>query len=112
MLFLLLLLLLPHIGHLAGLIRARKTVRGEDYSPSVRAVIGKSTNILIYIVIILYLFGVFIQNQVIFYYLIGKTVYEFFSDKNQYIKFWYNTINLFKIKIIIKDYFIIIKESN
>ena len=72
---------------LAGLIKAGRTVKGEDYSPSVRAVVGKSTSILIDVAIMLYLFGVFIQYQVIIYSLIGRTVYEFFVDKNQYQNF-------------------------
>ena len=72
---------------LAGLIKAGRTVKGEDYSPSVRAVVGKSTSILIDVVIMLYLFGVFIQYQVIIYSLIGRTVYEFFGDKYQYQNF-------------------------
>ena len=72
---------------MSGLIKAARKVNGEDYSPSVKALIGKPFAIMIDATIILYLIGVFIQYQVIIYSLIGRTVYEFFGDKNSYENF-------------------------
>ena len=72
---------------MSGLIKAARKVRGEDYSPSVKALVGKPFAIFIDLTIILYLIGVFIQYQVIIYSLIGRTVYEFLGDKNKYENF-------------------------
>ena len=72
---------------MSGLIKAARKVKGEDYSPSVKALIGKPFAIVIDVTIILYLIGVFIQYQVIIYSLIGRTIYEFFGDKNSYENF-------------------------
>ena len=72
---------------MSGLIKAARKVKGEDYSPSVKALIGKPSAIAIDVTIILYLIGVFIQYQVIIYSLIGRTIYEFFGDKNIYENF-------------------------
>ena len=36
------------------------------------------------IIIVVYLFGVFVQYQVIIYTLLGRTIYEFFGDKDKY----------------------------
>ena len=72
---------------MSGLIKAARKVKGEDYSPSVKALIGKPFAIMIDATIILYLIGVFIQYQVIIYSLIGRTIYEFFGDKNSYENF-------------------------
>jgi amino acid permease len=72
---------------MSGLIKAARKVRGEDYSPSVKALVGKPFAILIDVTIILYLIGVFIQYQVIIYSLIGRTIYEFFGDKKLYENF-------------------------
>ena len=63
---------------LSGLIKAGKLVKGEDYSPSVRSILGKGPSIFIDLIIVVYLFGVFIQYQVIIYTLIGRTIYELF----------------------------------
>lgn len=72
---------------LTNLIKSAKKINGEDYSPSVKGIIGKCPAIFLDIVIIIYLFGVFIQYQVIIYSLIGRTYYELFGDKNEYINF-------------------------
>ena len=72
---------------MSGLIKAARKVKGEDYSPSVKALIGKPSAIVIDVTIILYLIGVFIQYQVIIYSLIGRTIYEFFGDQNLYENF-------------------------
>ena len=63
---------------LSGLIKAGKLAKCEDYSPTVQRILGKGPSIFIDIVIVVYLFGVFIQYQVIIYSLIGMTFYEFF----------------------------------
>ena len=65
---------------LVGLIRAGRKVKSEDYSPSVRKIIGKGPSIFIDLTIIIYIFGVFIQYEVIIYSLIGRTLFEFFPD--------------------------------
>jgi amino acid permease len=65
---------------LVGLIRAGRKVKSEDYSPSVRKIIGKGPSIFIDLTIIIYIFGVFIQYEVIIYSLIGRTLFEFFAD--------------------------------
>ena len=72
---------------LTGLVRSARKVRGEDYSPSVQKIVGKCPAVFLDIVIIVYLFGVFIQYQVIIYSLIGRTYYELFEDKNNYNNF-------------------------
>ena len=71
---------------LSGLIKAGRLVKSEDYSPSVKRIIGKGPSIFIDIIIVVYLFGVFIQYQVIIYSLIGRTFYEFFF-KDDYKNF-------------------------
>ena len=65
---------------LVGLIRAGRKVKSEDYSPSVRKIIGKGPSIFIDLTIIIYIFGVLIQYEVIIYSLIGRTLFEFFPD--------------------------------
>ena len=72
---------------LAGLIRSARTVKGEDYSPTVKKIISKGSGIFSDIIIIVFLFGVFIQYQVVIYSLIGRTIYEFFGDKELYPDF-------------------------
>ena len=72
---------------MSGLIKAARKVKGVDYSPSVKALVGKPFAILIDVTIILYLIGVFIQYQVIIYSLIGRTIYEFYGDKKVYENF-------------------------
>ena len=74
---------------LSGLIKASRKVRGEDYSPTVRGLIGQCPSIFLDLIIVVYLFGVFIQYQVIIYSLVGRTYYEFFGDKNKYTNFDY-----------------------
>ena len=72
---------------LCGLIKASRKVKGEDYSPTVRGLIGKCPSIFIDLIIVVYLFGVFVQYQVIIYSLVGRTIYELFGDKNKYETF-------------------------
>lgn len=72
---------------LSNLIKSARTVHGEEYSTSVKRIIGKIPAILIDIILMLYLFGVIIQFNVIIYSLIGRSVYEFFIDKEQYTDF-------------------------
>jgi amino acid permease len=72
---------------LSNLIKSARTVHGEEYSTSVKRIIGKIPAILIDIILMLYLFGVIIQFNVIIYSLIGRSVYEFFIDKQQYTDF-------------------------
>ncbi len=72
---------------LSGMIRSARTVRGEDYSPSVKLIIGKPAGKLVDITLILYLYVIFIQYQVIIYSLIGRTIYELFGDKDKYVNF-------------------------
>ena len=72
---------------LSGLIRSSRKVNGVDYSPTVRGIIGNYPAVFIDIVIVVYLFGVFVQYQVIIYTLLGRTIYEFFGDKDKYVNF-------------------------
>ena len=55
---------------LTGLIKASRKVRGEDYSPTIRGIIGKCPSAFIDIIIVIYAFGIFVQYQVIIYSLI------------------------------------------
>ena len=72
---------------LTGLIKASRKVNGEDYSPTVKALIGKKPAVFLDLIIIIYLFGVFVQYQVVIYELIGRTLYEFAGDKDLYKDF-------------------------
>ena len=72
---------------LSGLIKSARRVGGEDYSPSVKRLIGKRASVFIDMIIIIYLFGVFIQYQVIIYELIGRTIFDFKGDKEKYKNF-------------------------
>ena len=69
---------------LSGLIKASRKVKGEDYSPTIRGLIGKCPSAFIDIIIVIYAFGIFVQYQVIIYSLIGRTFYEFIGDKDKY----------------------------
>ena len=80
---------------LTRLIRAARTVKAEEYSTSVRRLIGKVPAILIDIILMIYLFGIIIQYEVIIYSLIGRTYFEFFGDKNKYNE----NFDLFKSEI-------------
>jgi amino acid permease len=72
---------------LSGLIKSSRKVRGEDYSPTVKRLIGKKPSVFIDLIVIIYLFGVFIQYQVVIYELLGRTIFEFFGDKDKYSDF-------------------------
>ena len=72
---------------LSGMIKAAKTVEGDDYSTAVKKIMGKIPGLFIDCVLILYLFGVLVQYQVIVYSLIGRTYYEFFVDHDVYKDF-------------------------
>lgn len=72
---------------LRGMIRAARTVGGEDYSVSVKKIVGKGPGLMIDLVIMIYLFGVLIQYQVIVYSLLGRTYYDFFVGKEEYENF-------------------------
>ena len=71
---------------LCGLIRSSRKVKGVDYSLTVKGLIGKKPSIFIDLIIIFYLFGVFINYQVIIFQLIGRTVFEF-GYKDEYSNF-------------------------
>ena len=72
---------------LSKLIKSAKAVKGEEYSTSVRRIIGKIPAILIDIALMIYLFGIIIQFNVIIYSLVGRTYYEFFGDLDKYSDF-------------------------
>ena len=72
---------------LSNLINSARTVNGKEYSTSVKRIIGKIPAILIDIILMLYIFGVIIQFNVIIYSLIGRSIYEFFIDKKEYTDF-------------------------
>ena len=72
---------------LTNLVKSARKYKCEDYSPSVKAIIGKCPAVFLDIVIVIYLFGVFIQYQVIIYSLLGRTYYELFEDKEKYKNF-------------------------
>lgn len=69
------------------LVQSALTVNGEEYSTSVKRIIGKIPAIIIDIIILINIFGVIIQYMVIVYALFGRTYYEFFIDKEKYIDF-------------------------
>jgi amino acid permease len=72
---------------LTGLIRSSRRVNGVDYSPTVRMIVGDCAAVLIDVIIVVYLFGVFVQYMVIIYSLIGRTYFELFVDTKSYENF-------------------------
>jgi amino acid permease len=72
---------------LTGLIRSSRTVHGVDYSPTVRAIVGNCAAVLIDVIIVIYLFGVFVQYMVIIYSLVGRTIFELFIGTDEYENF-------------------------
>lgn len=72
---------------LQGLIRSSRYVRGQDYSVTVRGIIGSTPAVVIDVFIIVYLFGVFIQYEVIIYSLVGRTWYELIEGTDEYKNF-------------------------
>ena len=70
---------------LTGLIRSSRFVRGLDYSPTVRNIVGDTPAIDIFI--ITYLFGVFVQYMVIIYSLVGRTYFELSGKNDEYKNF-------------------------
>ena len=72
---------------LSGLIRSSRVVNGVDYSPTVRGIIGNCAGVLIDVIIVIYLFGVFVQYMVIIYSLVGRTIFELFVDTENYTDF-------------------------
>ena len=69
------------------LVESARKVKSEEYSTSIRRIIGRIPAILIDIVLMLYLFGIIVQFNVIIYALIGRTYFDFFGDKDKYIDF-------------------------
>ena len=69
---------------LSKLIESARVVKGEEYSTSVKRILGKIPAIIIDIILMFYLFGVIIQFNVIIYSLIGRTYYELFENKDIY----------------------------
>ena len=72
---------------LSRLIESAKTVKAEEYSTSVKKIIGKIPAIIIDIVLMIYIYGVIIQFNVIIYSLIGRAILEIFGDKDKYPDF-------------------------
>ena len=72
---------------LTGLIKSSRVVRGQDYSPTVRGIVGNTPAVVIDVFIIIYLFGVFVQYMVIIYSLVGRTYFELFEDTSAYKNF-------------------------
>ena len=72
---------------LTGLIRSSRSVHGLDYSPTVRGLVGNCAGITIDVIIIVYLFGVFVQYMVIIYSLVGRTYFELFVNEGVYEDF-------------------------
>ena len=72
---------------LSNLIKSARKVYGEEYSTSVKKILGKIPAIIIDFILMLYLFGIIIQFSVIIYALIGRTYFEFFVDKTEYLEF-------------------------
>ena len=72
---------------ITGLIKSSRSVNGYDYSPTVKAIVGKCAGVFIDIIIVVYLFGVFVQYMVIIYSLVGRTIFELFIDKADYTGF-------------------------
>ena len=87
---------------LSNLIKSARKVYGEEYSTSVKKILGKIPAIIIDFILMLYLFGIIIQFSVIIYALIGRTYFEFFVDKTEYLEFdsfKTNIWNLYYIKL-------------
>ena len=87
---------------LSNLIKSARKVYGEEYSTSVKKILGKIPAIIIDFILMLYLFGIIIQFSVIIYSLIGRTYFEFFVDKTEYLEFdsfKTNIWNLYYIKL-------------
>lgn len=66
------------------MVRAARTVRGNDYSISVKKISGTVLGIIIDIILMIYLFGVMTSYQVIIFSLIGRTYFDIFVDKEKY----------------------------
>ena len=70
---------------ITGLIKSSRSVNGYDYSPTVKAIIGKCAGIFIDVIIVIYLFGVFVQYMVIIYSLIEFQKLVKLSSKYEYV---------------------------
>ena len=71
------------IGLLLNYLDSSRVVRGLDYSTTVRGLVGNCAGVFIDAVIIVYLFGVFVQYMVIIYSLIGRSIFDIFGNTNE-----------------------------
>ena len=70
---------------LSKLIESSRTVKGKEYSTTVRKIIGKVPSVIIDIILMVYSFGVIIQFNVIIYSLIGRIIhYYFYKEYHKY----------------------------
>ena len=72
---------------LSILIKAGLTVKSEEYSTTVKKIIGRIPAIILDVILLVYIFGVLIQYYVLVYSLIGRSYLEFFGDKKKYTDF-------------------------
>ena len=69
---------------LVGMIRVSRKHGDLEYSSSVKKILGNIPALSVDIMTALYSFGIIITYQVIIFTLVGRTVYEFFIDKDIY----------------------------
>jgi amino acid permease len=72
---------------MAKLIESGLSVKSEEYSTTVKKIIGKIPAVILDVIIMVYLFGVIIQYDVIVYSLVGRSYFELFGDKEKYADF-------------------------
>lgn len=69
---------------LVGMIRVSRKHGDLEYSSSVKKILGKIPALVIDIMTMVYSFGIIITYEVIIFTLIGRTIYEFFIDHDEY----------------------------
>jgi amino acid permease len=72
---------------MAKLIESGLSVKSEEYSTTVKKIIGKIPAVILDVIIMVYLFGVIIQYDVVVYSLVGRSYFELFGDKEKYADF-------------------------
>ena len=72
---------------LVGMIRVSRKHGDLEYSSSVKKILGNIPALSVDIMTALYSFGIIITYQVIIFTLVGRTVYEFFIDKDIYTEY-------------------------
>jgi len=97
---------------LMGLIRVSRKHGALEYSSSVKKILGRIPALMVDVMTAVYSFGIIITYQVIIFSLIGRTIYQFFIDKDTYADYkayeenewntpFYNVIVLVSISLLL-----------